>query len=99
MTTKNVSLTDHYADLVDSLVASGKYKNASEVVREGLRLLEQRTTEDERRLQLLKQMSDEGFDQIDQGQGIVLTSSGQLASRIAKLGRTAAKVASGRNSS
>lgn len=99
MTTKNVSLTDHYDDLVDSLVASGKYKNASEVVREGLRLLEQRTTEDEQRLQLLKQMSDEGFNQIDQGQGIVLTSSGQLASRIAKLGRTAAKVASGRKSS
>ncbi len=99
MTTKNVSLTDHYANLVDSLVASGKYKNASEVVREGLRLLEQRTTEDERRLQLLKQMSDEGFNQIDQGQGIVLTSSRQLASRIAKLGRTAAKVAGSRKSS
>lgn len=39
MTTTNISLTEHYADLVDSLVNSGKYKNASEVVREGLRCL------------------------------------------------------------
>ena len=52
MTTKNISLTEHYSELVDTLVASGKYKNASEVVREGLRLLEQRTTEDESRLSL-----------------------------------------------
>jgi len=52
MTTKNISLTDHYSELVDNLVASAKYKNASEVVREGLRLLEQRTTGDSRRVEL-----------------------------------------------
>ena len=33
MTTKNISLTEHYSGLVDTLVASGKYKKASEVVR------------------------------------------------------------------
>ncbi len=63
MATKNISLTEHYSELVDSLVTSGKYKNASEVVREGLRLLEQRTAEDERRLELLKQLAAEGFRQ------------------------------------
>lgn len=62
MTTKNISLTEHYSELVDTLVASGRYKNASEVVREGLRLLEQRTTEDERRLELLQQLAAEDFD-------------------------------------
>ena len=72
MATKNISLTEHYSELVDSLVTSGKYKNASEVVREGLRLLEQRTTEDERRIELLQQLAAEGFRQLDQGEGVGL---------------------------
>ena len=93
MATKNISLTDHYSELVDSLVTSGKYKNASEVVREGLRLLEQRTTEDERRIELLQQLAAEGFRQLDQGEGVGLNTSGQIAAHISKLGRQAAKLA------
>ncbi|MFM8478710.1 MAG: type II toxin-antitoxin system ParD family antitoxin [Planctomycetaceae bacterium] len=45
MPTKNVNLTEHYSEFVDQLVASGRYKNASEVVRDGLRLLELKTSE------------------------------------------------------
>jgi antitoxin ParD1/3/4 len=93
MATKNISLTEHYSELVDSLVTSGKYKNASEVVREGLRLLEQRTTEDERRLELLQQLAADGFRQLDQGAGVGLTTSGQIAAHISKLGRQAVKLA------
>ncbi len=33
MPTKNVNLTDHYSQFVEQLVASGQYKNASEVFR------------------------------------------------------------------
>jgi antitoxin ParD1/3/4 len=40
MPTRNVVLTQHQADLVERLVASGRYQNASEVLREGLRLVE-----------------------------------------------------------
>ena len=36
----NVSLTDKLEDFVNELVAQGRYRSASEVVREGLRLLE-----------------------------------------------------------
>jgi putative addiction module CopG family antidote len=36
----NVALTQHYEQLIDSLIASGRYNNASEVVRAGLRALE-----------------------------------------------------------
>jgi putative addiction module CopG family antidote len=36
----NVALTKHYESLIDSLVSSGRYNNASEVVRAGLRALE-----------------------------------------------------------
>lgn len=40
MATRNVVLTDNQTDLVDRLVASGRYQNASEALRAGLRLLE-----------------------------------------------------------
>jgi antitoxin ParD1/3/4 len=93
MATKNISLTEHYSELVDSLVSSGKYKNASEVVREGLRLLEQRTSEDERRIELLQQLATEGFRQLDQGEGVRLNTSNQVSAHISKLGRQAAKFA------
>ena len=46
MPTRNVVLTDHQTNLVEQLVASGRYQNASEVLREGLRLVEQREAED-----------------------------------------------------
>jgi antitoxin ParD1/3/4 len=41
MPTRNVVLTDHQSEFVDALVASGRYQNASEAMRSGLRLLEQ----------------------------------------------------------
>jgi antitoxin ParD1/3/4 len=40
MATRNVVLTDSQSALVDRLVASGRYQNASEALRAGLRLLE-----------------------------------------------------------
>lgn len=45
MPTRNVVLTDTQTDLVDRLVASGRYQNASEALRAGLRLLEREETE------------------------------------------------------
>lgn len=54
MPTRNVVLTDHQATLVEELVSSGRYQNASEVLREGLRLVEQREAEDAYRLEALR---------------------------------------------
>ena len=53
----NVSLTDHLDGFVDEQVSSGRYRSASEVVREGLRLLETR----EKQVQLLQAALDDGF--------------------------------------
>ena len=36
----NVALTKHYERLIDTLIESGRYNNASEVVRAALRALE-----------------------------------------------------------
>jgi antitoxin ParD1/3/4 len=41
MVTRNVVLTETQDHLVQALVASGRYQNASEALRAGLRLLEQ----------------------------------------------------------
>lgn len=45
MVTRNVVLTDAQSELVDRLVTSGRYQNASEALRAGLRLLEREETE------------------------------------------------------
>lgn len=36
----NVALPKHYEEIIDTLICSGRYNNASEVVRAGLRALE-----------------------------------------------------------
>lgn len=67
MPTRNVVLTDHQASLVEQLVSSGRYQNASEVLREGLRLVEQREAEDASRLEALRSAVRVGFDDIEAG--------------------------------
>jgi antitoxin ParD1/3/4 len=59
----NVSLTPQLEQLVSDRVKSGMYQTASEVVREGLRLLQERDSRDFLRLEV-----QEGFDQIERGE-------------------------------
>ena len=55
MPTRNVVLTDYQADFVEKLVASGRYQNASEVLRDGLRLVENREADEKARLKALRE--------------------------------------------
>jgi len=67
MPTRNVVLTEHQAEMIERLVSSGRYQNASEVLREGLRLLEQRTAEDAARLAALREAASVGIEDIEEG--------------------------------
>ncbi len=63
----NVSLTPELEKLVNEKVASGQYQTASEVVREGLRLLEERDEIREMKLEKLRREIDIGIKQADAG--------------------------------
>jgi antitoxin ParD1/3/4 len=67
MPTRNVVLTDHQAQFVEQLVTTGRYQNASEVLREGLRLVERRESEDAMRLEALRDAAKVGTADIEAG--------------------------------
>jgi antitoxin ParD1/3/4 len=67
MPTRNVVLTEHHESVIDRLVKSGRYQNASEVLRDGVRLVEQREAEDKAKLKALREAVQVGFDDIEAG--------------------------------
>jgi antitoxin ParD1/3/4 len=86
MPTRNINLTDHLDRFIEAGVASGRYSDASEIVREGLRLLEQREQEEQAKLEWLRGAVREGLDQIERGEGIEFLSMQELEDRIDCLG-------------
>lgn len=67
MPTRNVVLTERQEELIASLVHAGRYQNASEVLRDGLRLLEQREAADAARLHALREAAAVGIAALDRG--------------------------------
>lgn len=65
--TLNISLTPEWERFVNARVASGRYQSASEVVREGLRLLEEREERRQTALQELRQLINVGLDEAKRG--------------------------------
>ena len=86
MPARNVSLTPHFADFLDRNVESGRFSNASEVVREGLRLLEQRQAEDAAKLEALRAAVQVGVDDLQAGR-VVAVAPGDELSFVLGLGR------------
>jgi antitoxin ParD1/3/4 len=58
----NISLNPHFEELVKSKVESGLYNSVSEVIREALRLLEERDQLRELRLDELRREIQKGID-------------------------------------
>ncbi|GEK81345.1 type II toxin-antitoxin system ParD family antitoxin [Agrococcus baldri] len=67
MVTRNVVLTEHQHQLVQGWVESGKYQNASEALRAGLRLLEQEDRERTARLAALTEAARIGWSDLTAG--------------------------------
>ena len=80
----NVSLTDELASFVKTKVSSGRYTSSSEVVREALRLMEQRDGEEAERRSLLRQAWQQGVASGDAGEidfeSLKTEARGRLAS-------------------
>jgi antitoxin ParD1/3/4 len=84
----SISLTPHFQSLIQELVAEGQYNNVSEVVRDGLRMLEERRKEQKIKLKALKQAVKLGADDIRAGRYVEINSSAELDDYFANLRRT-----------
>ena len=66
----NVSLTPELEKFVSRKVESGLYQSASEVIREGLRLLDGQDRQREIQLAEVRKKIQTGLAQLDRGEGI-----------------------------
>lgn len=89
MPTRNVVLSDHQHELVEELVRSGRYQNASEVLRDGLRLVEQHAQEDAAKLRALRAAAEQGWADAASGRYDDV-AEGEISDFIAQLGLKAA---------
>ncbi|MEH6586163.1 MAG: type II toxin-antitoxin system ParD family antitoxin [Halioglobus sp.] len=60
MPTTSIDLGKHFTGFLADLKGTGRYRNASEAVRAGLRLLEEQEAEYQTKLEALRQAIDEG---------------------------------------
>lgn len=90
MATRNVVLGQHQHEFVDQLVQSGRYQNASEVLREGLRLLEREEAHEAAKLAALQQAAVQGWDDLAAGRFDDVDDD-NLDEFIGQLGRHAAR--------
>jgi antitoxin ParD1/3/4 len=66
----NVSLTPELERFIGSLVESGRYRSASEVVRAAVRLLEDREREREVKLEALRTAVGQGLEELERGDAV-----------------------------
>lgn len=67
MRTRTIRLTPEHDAFIQKAIESGEYQNASDVVRDALRLLRQRRREDALKLEALRMQIQAGVDALDRG--------------------------------
>lgn len=82
----NVSLTPELEQLIDQKVSSGLYNSASEVIREGLRLLKEQDDMKRLRYETLRTDILRGSEEIQQGKGIRYSTGEELGLEINRRG-------------
>jgi antitoxin ParD1/3/4 len=78
MPTRNVVITARQASFIEQMVDAGQYQNASEVLREGLRMVEQREAENSARLATLRESVAIGIADIEAGRYTTLKTDAEL---------------------
>jgi len=86
MPTRNVVLTDRQTELIERLVRSGRYQNASEVLREGLRLIEDREAREKARLTALREAARVGVADIEAGRFQTFDSQEEFERYLSRIG-------------
>ena len=93
MPTRNIVITDHQSRLIDELVERGRYQNASEVLREGIRLIEEREKEQAAKLEALRAAARVGIEALERGEYKEFADAKSLNAHLRKV---AAKAIAGR---
>lgn len=68
MPTTTINLTDGLNSWISEKVSSGNYNNASEVIREGLRLMREKEDKSQLEMELLRQKVLTGLGQAERGE-------------------------------
>lgn len=89
MPTRNIVLTDHQEKLINILVRTGRYQNANEVLRDGLRLLQQHLAEDAEKSETSRHTHKAGMTDLEHRQFTQMQAD-QLQQYLAELGLEAA---------
>jgi antitoxin ParD1/3/4 len=90
--TRHVVLSEQQQQLVECLVQSGRYQNASEVLRDGLRLIAERERREDAKLEALRQAARVGWADVSAGRYADVADD-QLEDFVGQLGRRAAQAA------
>ena len=81
---KSIVVGAHFEAFIDEQISSGRFNNASEVVRAGLRLLER----DEMKLTELRRLIEEGDRQIANGDYVEFSTADDLTAYIVEQAKT-----------
>ena len=87
MPTRNISLTPEQDAFVAKVVEAGEYQNASEAVRDALRLRQQRRREDILKLKALRAAMKMGVDELERGDSVELDPA-ELRAYMSRAGTT-----------
>lgn len=88
--TKNISLTPELDRFIDSRVESGLYESASEVVREGLRMLRHREELQQKQVVRVRARIEKGWQESERGEVVSDTEAREHFERRAAQRRTRA---------
>jgi antitoxin ParD1/3/4 len=78
MPTRNINLTSHYDVFVSEQLETGRFQNASEVVRAALSIMEKQNAEDAAKLEALRREVMIGVEQYERGEYIEINSEEEL---------------------